>query len=160
MYRPRRRHSLRWTTKVYFGALPFRIDLRPAGGHLSRPTGTLVHGNHVLNTVYVHQERTDAFLQGIGEGVGARPGNVVAVGHTHLSWHREVNGVHYVNTGSVGRPKDGDPRAGFVVLDITVGSVSVDFQRVEYDVDAAVAAILDRELPHELADFLRTGGTP
>lgn len=159
--------SFEWTkahvtpaTKAFLSALPFRMDLRAAGGHFSRPTVTLLHGNHVLNTVYVHQDRTDAFLQGIGDGVGAKPGDVVAVGHTHIAWHREVSGVHYVNTGSVGRPKDGDPRAGFVLLDITAESVSVEFKRVEYDVDAAVAALLDSELPHEFADFLRSGGKP
>lgn len=159
--------SFEWTkahvtpaTKVLLGALPFRIDLRPMGGHVSRPTVTLLHGNHVLNTVYVHQDRTDAFLQGIGQGVGAREGDLIAVGHTHIAWHRVVNGIHYVNTGSVGRPKDGDPRAGFVVVDVAAESVSVRFRRVEYDVEAAAAAILDSELPHEFADFLRTGGTP
>lgn len=159
--------SFEWTkaqvtpaTKVFLGTLPCRLDLRPVGGHISHPTVTLLHGNHVLNTVYVHQDRTDSFLQGIGEGVGAKPGDVVAVGHTHIAWHREVSGVHYVNTGSVGRPKDGDPRAGFVLLDITADSVSVDFKRVEYDVEAAAAAILDSDLPNEFADFLRTGGKP
>jgi predicted phosphodiesterase len=157
--------SFEWTkahatraTKAFLGALPFRMDLRPLGGHLSRPTVTLLHGNHVLNTVYVHQDRSDAFLQGIGDGVGAKPGDVVAVGHTHIGWHRQVNGVHYINTGSVGRPKDGDPRAGFVVLDITTDAVSVNFKRVEYDVEAAATAILYSDLPDEFAVFLREGG--
>ncbi|HEY3933579.1 MAG TPA: metallophosphoesterase family protein [Gemmatimonadales bacterium] len=157
--------SFEWTkahvtlaTKAFLGALPFRVDLRPAGGHISHPTVTLLHGNHVLNTVYVHQERSDVFLQGIGDGVGAKAGDVVAMGHTHVAWHREVNGVHYVNTGSVGRPKDGDWRAGWVLLDVTAGSVSVEFKRVKYDVDAAVAAILGSELPHEFAAVLRSGG--
>jgi predicted phosphodiesterase len=157
--------SFEWTkarvtpaTKALLGSLPFRLDLRPLGGHVSRPTVTLLHGNHVLDTVYVHQDRPDAFLRGIGEAVGATPGDVVAVGHTHIPWHRVVNGIHYINTGSVGRPKDGDPRAGFVLLDITGESVSVEFRRVEYDVDAAVAAILASDLPREFADSLRTGG--
>lgn len=159
--------SFEWTkahvtpaTKAFLGALPFRMDLRAAGGHVSRLTVTLLHGNHVLNTVYVHQGRSDAFLRGIGEGVGAKAGDVVAVGHTHIAWHREVNGVHYVNTGSVGRPKDGDRRAGFVILGINAESVSVEFKRVEYDVDAAAAAILDSDLPSGFADFLRKGGMP
>ncbi|HEU4787575.1 MAG TPA: metallophosphoesterase family protein, partial [Gemmatimonadaceae bacterium] len=49
-------------TKAFLGALPFRIDLRPHGGHVSGPTITLLHGNQVLNTVYVHEERPDEFL--------------------------------------------------------------------------------------------------
>ncbi len=147
-----------------YQGIPRRVAVphRPAPdrGHISQPTVILLHGNHVLNTVYVHQDRTDTFLQGIGEGAGAKPGDVIAVGHTHIPWHREVNGVHYVNTGSVGRPKDGDPRAGWVLLDVTDEGVSVDFKRVEYDVELAAAAVLASDLPHEFADFLRTGGKP
>src|SRR5579862_5457815 len=40
-------------TKEFLCSLPFRIDLRPLGGHTSGPTLTLIHGNQVLNTVYV-----------------------------------------------------------------------------------------------------------
>lgn len=157
--------SFEWTkanvtpaTRAYLAALPFRLDLRPAGGHLSQPTVTLLHGDHVLNTVYVHRDRPDGFLQRIGEGVRARPGDVVAVGHTHVAWHRDVGGVHYVNTGSVGRPRDGDSRAGYVVLTVSPAEFDVEFVRVEYDIEAAARGILDSELPHEFADFLRTGG--
>lgn len=157
--------SFEWTranvtpgTKALLGALPFRLDLRAAGGHVSHPTLTLLHGDQVLNTVYVHRERPDTFLQRIGEGVGARPGDAIAVGHTHIAWHREVDGVHYVNTGSVGRPKDGDPRAGFVVLEFSAAQVSVEFVRVEYDVEAAARGIAENGLPTEFADHLRSGG--
>ena len=98
--------------------LPFRIDLRPLGGHASGPTVTLVHGNQTLNTVYVTEDRPDDFLTKMASALGARAGDVVAFGHTHLPWHRVVGGVHFINTGSVGRPKDGDWRAGYVVLDV------------------------------------------
>jgi predicted phosphodiesterase len=37
---------------------------------------------------------------------------------TPTTWHRTVNGIHFVNTGSVGRPKDGDWRAGYVLLTV------------------------------------------
>jgi hypothetical protein len=39
-------------TKKFLGVLPFRMDLRPRGGHKSRPTLTLVHGTPTLNTLY------------------------------------------------------------------------------------------------------------
>jgi diadenosine tetraphosphatase ApaH/serine/threonine PP2A family protein phosphatase len=63
-----------------------------------------------------------------------------------------------VNTGSGGRPKDGDPRAGYVLLDATSAGIEIEIVRVEYDVEAAAVAILESDLPHEFADFLRTGG--
>lgn len=146
-------------TKRELAALPFRIDLRPAGGHVAEPTITLLHGNHVLNTVYVTEDRSDDFLMKMARGVGARAGDVVAFGHTHKAWYRVVDGVHFVNTGSVGRPKDGDPRAGYVLLDVTASGIDVELRRVEYDVECAATAIVASTLPDEFAAFLRSGGT-
>jgi predicted phosphodiesterase len=157
--------SYQWTrarvsagTRSHLAALPFRMDLRPLGGHKSHPTVTLLHGDHVLNTVYVDANRPESFMRRIGEGVRAKAGDVICVGHTHKAWHRVVDEVHYVNTGSVGRPKDGDPRAGYVVLGVGVTGVDVEFVRVEYDVEAAARGIEESSLPDEFAAFLRTGG--
>jgi predicted phosphodiesterase len=122
------------------------------------PTVTLVHGNQTLNTVYVHRDRPDTFLEKMGAALGARAGDVVCFGHTHVPWHRVVQGIHYVNTGSVGRPKDGDWRASYVVLDVRDKAVSVEVIRVEYDVEAAANAIIASELPDDFADHLRHGG--
>lgn len=159
--------SFAWTlahtsvaTKAYLATLPFRIDLRPLGGHLTGPTVTLVHGTPTLNTVYWTEDRPDTFCTKMAQLVGARAGDVIAFGHTHKPWHRVVGGVHFVNTGSVGRPKDGDWRAGYVLLDVSSESVGVEFVRVEYDVDRAMGGILASELPHEFASYLRTGGRP
>jgi predicted phosphodiesterase len=145
-------------TKQFLGGLPFRIDVRPLGGHLSGPTVTLLHGSQVLNTVYVFEDRSDAFLEKMGLAVGARTGDVICFGHTHLPWHRVVNGVDFVNTGSVGRPKDSDPRAGYVLLDVGAVATRIEFVRVTYDVERAARAILESELPADFADYLRTGG--
>lgn len=147
-------------TKRTLAALPFRLDLRPLGGHVSGPTLRLLHGNQVLNTVYVTEDRSDDFLAKMGAGLTASPGDVVAFGHTHKPWHRVVEGIHFVNTGSVGRPKDLDPRAGFVLLDVNDSGIDVEFVRVDYDVERAARAILDSSLPSDFADYLRTGGQP
>ncbi len=144
--------------KSFLGTLPFRVDLRPVGGHLSGPTVTLLHGNHMLNTVYVTADRSDDFLSKMGRSVGAGPGDVVAFGHTHVAWRRVVDGTHFINTGSVGRPKDGDWRTGYVALSVEPSGIEVDFRRVRYDVDRAARGILDSTLPPELATYLRTGG--
>jgi predicted phosphodiesterase len=145
-------------TKTFLGGLPFRIDLRPLGGHVAGPTVMLVHGNHGLNTVYVHEQRTDAFLAKTGAALAAQAGDIVCFGHTHVPWDRDVDGVRYVNTGSVGRPKDGDWRASYALLDLTPNDATVEIVRVEYDVEKAATAILASELPAEFADHLRTGG--
>ncbi len=69
-------------------------------------------------------------------------------------------GIHFLNTGSVGKPKDGDWRAGYVLVEAEGEVKSIEFVRVEYDVERAVEGILGSELPDEFAEQLRTGGTP
>lgn len=157
--------SFEWTrshvtpeTKNYLASLPFRLDIRPFGGHVSGPTITLVHGNQTLNTVYVTEDRPDSFLEKMAAGIGARSEDVICFGHTHRPWQRVVGGVHFVNTGSVGRPKDGDWRACYAMLTIDGSGTRVDFVRVEYDIEEAAHAIRTSELPDEFADILRSGG--
>jgi predicted phosphodiesterase len=147
-------------TRRYLGSLPFRMDLRPRGGHTPGPRVVLVHGTPTLNTLYWTEDRPDSFCLKMAEHAGALPGDVICFGHTHVPWHREVGGIHFVNTGSVGRPKDGDWRAGYVVLNLDGETPSVEFVRVEYDLDAAVRAIRASDLPDEFADYLATGGKP
>jgi predicted phosphodiesterase len=144
-------------TKRYLRSLPFRLDIRPAGGHQSGATVILLHGAPTLNTLYWTEDRPDTFCTKMAEHAGAKAGDVVCFGHTHKPWHRVVEGIHFVNTGSVGRPKDGDWRAGYVVLTVD-GDVGVDFVRVEYDVRRAAEAIRASTLPDEFAEYLETGG--
>lgn len=147
-------------TRVVLGTLPFRLDVRPLGGHVAGPTITLVHGTPLNNVTYWTEDRPDAFCEKMAGVVGAKAGDVIAFGHTHKPWHRTVNGVLFVNTGSVGRPKDGDWRAGYALLDVSAGeAVSVQFIRVDYDINMAVDGIRRSRLPHEFADYLATGGS-
>ena len=145
-------------TKHQLGELPFRLDLMPLGGHTSGPTVILVHGTPTLNTLYWTEDRPDSFCSKMAEHASAKTGDVICFGHTHKPWHRAVDGVHFVNTGSVGRPKDGDWRAGYVLLDVGADEPRVEFVRVEYDVERAVRGILESDLPDDFADYLRSGG--
>ncbi|CAN5727594.1 metallophosphoesterase family protein [soil metagenome] len=147
-------------TRRWLGTLPFRLDVRPLGGHQAGPTLVLLHGAPTLNTLYWTEDRSDDFCRKMAERAGARGGDLVAFGHTHKPWHREVDGIHFVNTGSVGRPKDGDWRAGYALLTIDMDSISIRQVRVEYDIDRATDAIRASTLPDDFADYLETGGRP
>ena len=157
--------SFEWTrshvtpeTKKYLAGLPFRLDIRPFGGHVSGPTVTLVHGNQTLNTVYVTEDRPDTFLEKMAASIGAKAEDIVCFGHTHKPWQRVLDGVQFINTGSVGRPKDGDWRACYVLLSLDASGARVEFVRVAYDVEEAARAIIESDLPDELADVLKSGG--
>lgn len=158
--------SFQWTreasmpeTKRLLSALPFRLDLHPLGGHAAGPAVVLVHGTPTLNTVYWTEDRSDEFCLKMAAQAGLRGGGLIAFGHTHLPWHRVIDGIHFVNTGSVGRPKDGDPRAGYSIIAINDdGSISVQHLRISYDVAKAAAAIRASGLPPEFARYLESGG--
>jgi predicted phosphodiesterase len=146
-------------SKEFLGRLPFRLDLRPLGGHVSGPTLTLVHGTPLNNVTYWTEDRPDSFCTKMAGAVGARSGDVIAFGHTHCPWQRDVGGIHFVNTGSVGRPKDGDWRAGFVIVTVEEnGSFATELIRVEYDIAAAMKAIRESDLPNDFAEYLKYGG--
>jgi predicted phosphodiesterase len=145
-------------TRKWLAGLPFRIDVRPLGGHRAGPRLVLIHGNPVLNTVYWTEDRSDAFCLKMAEHLGAGAGDVIAFGHTHEPWHRIVDGIQFVNTGSVGRPKDGDWRAGYVVVHMDGDGARVEFRRVAYDLERATAAIRRSDLPDEFAAHLEAGG--
>jgi predicted phosphodiesterase len=124
---------------------------------MSGPRLVLVHATPTLNTLYWTEDRPDSFYLKMAETAGAKAGDVIAFGHTHKPWHRTIEGITFINTGSVGRPKDGDWRAGYVLLEMSA-EVRVTVVRVEYDVNHAAAAILDSDLPDDFADYLRNGG--
>lgn len=146
-------------TKRFLSQLPFRLDLRPRGGHAGGPRVCLVHGTPTLNTLYWTEDRPDSFCAKMAGVAGLTAGDVLAFGHTHKPWHRQVEGVHFINTGSVGRPKDGDYRAGYVRLEVSAqGGITIDFRRVEYDVARTADAIMASTLPDEFAPYLRSGG--
>jgi predicted phosphodiesterase len=131
------------------------MSLRPMGGHKSRPQITLVHGTPTLNTLYWTENRPNSFCLKMAKAAGTREGDLIAFGNTHKPWHREVAGIQFVNTGSVGKPKDGDPRACYVLVEADEDVKSVEFVRVEYDVERAAEGILRSELPNEFVDQLR-----
>ncbi|WP_327050674.1 metallophosphoesterase family protein [Halomicrococcus gelatinilyticus] len=80
---------------------------------------------------------------------------VLVVGHTHVQHHEVYDEGVVMNPGSVGQPRDGDPRAAYAVLDL--GDLSVTEHRVEYDVEAVQAAVQDAGLPDRIGLRLADG---
>jgi putative phosphoesterase len=85
---------------------------------------------------------------------------VICVGHTHFPFVLEVGDKLVINPGSVGQPRDGDPRASYAIIE----DQSVELKRVEYPIEDTVRTILDSQLPEHakelLVDVYRTGGMP
>ena len=80
---------------------------------------------------------------------------MLVFGHTHKPWAHEYGGVLFVNCGSVGKPKDGDPRAAFAILELDdSGQVRVSIERVPYDAEAVAREVAAAGLPGEYATKL------
>jgi putative phosphoesterase len=140
--------------KARLRELPREIRLEVEGRRV-----LLCHGSPRSTTEYLFENRSDGFLrQFTPGGADDARADVIVFGHTHVPYHRQVDGVHFVNTGSVGRPKDGDPRAGYCVLTLDGDRVTAEQVRLPYDVEAACARLVAAGLPAYFAEYLSTGG--
>ena len=87
----------------------------------------------------------------------AEDADVLVFGHTHKPWVHEYGGVLFVNCGSVGKPKDGDPRGAFAVLEAGRRRRRASrIERVAYDAAAVAREVAAAGLPEEFADKLVT----
>lgn len=151
------KRSIAWTNahttavnKTYLRSLGDKIRLQ-----LGNLKVVLVHGSPRKVNEYLFADRPEKSLFRLLDMVQA---DVLVCGHTHLPYHRILSdGRHVINAGSVGKPKDGDPRAGYLTLAATGSNLAVDFIRVDYDVETAAQAIEASTMPHEYAAMLRYG---
>lgn len=135
--------------KEYLRGLPRELHVTLADKKVH-----LVHGSPRRINEYLTRGRDErTYLRLAAE----EDDDVLAFGHTHEPWHRYYGGKLFVNAGSVGRPKDGDPRAAYVVVRCCDNPPQVEIRRVEYDVEAAARAVVAAGLPVALADTLRRG---
>jgi len=118
----------------------------------------LVHGSPRRLNEYLFEDRDPRSLARIAQGADC---DILLFGHTHQPWVRAIEGVLFVNDGSVGKPKDGDPRAAWACFDLQVGHPpKVEIRRVPYDVATIAAAIRAADaLPDQFARDLETGGS-
>ncbi len=166
--------SIAWTnqtvtgeTRRYLRSLPrhIRITLEaPRRKDAEAIQLLMVHGSPRRTNEYLFEDRPDSSFVRMMEAAGA---DVMLFGHTHKPFHRafiadDGRVRHAVNTGSVGKPKDGDPRAGYVLLTIDAergrddgGYCTVEHVRVKYDVEAAAREVEASPLPDAFAAMLR-----
>jgi putative phosphoesterase len=81
--------------------------------------------------------------------------DVLVMGHTHVQAHEVYDEGIVMNPGSVGQPRDNDPRAAYAVVDLEDRSVRE--HRVEYDVEAVIEAVREAGLPEGTGTRLRKG---
>ncbi len=146
--------SFEWTkkhasmkSKEYMKKLPSEISFTDSGRKVK-----LFHATPNKNNLYWYEERPEKFFKEMAEKTDA---DVFIYGHTHKPYRKDIGGKIFINAGSVGKPKDGDPRACIAVIEVTSESVAADFIRVQYDVEKTAAAIIESGLPPYFAEKLK-----
>jgi putative phosphoesterase len=136
-------------SRRYLASLP--AEARLTSGGLSV---LLVHGSPDAEDEPLTDDTEESRLAELAPACDA---DVVVCGHSHRAMCREVAGVLFVGTGSVGRPEGGDRRACYATMEIGGGRIEVEHHRVAYDVDEAVRAIRSGGQPEAFARMVRTG---
>ncbi len=146
--------SIDWTiahtdkrAKDFMRGLPFdsNFEVGPRRVHL-------VHGSPRKVNEYLFEDKPARLYERLA---AAESADVLVFGHTHRPWIREYGGVLFVNCGSVGKPKDGDPRAAFAILELAdTGQVRASIERVPYDAGAVARELAAAGLPGEYAEKL------
>lgn len=153
-------------SRSYLRSLP--AHLRVEFGVNTEPYHLLlVHGSPRKINEYLFEDRADKSMIRMMEKATA---DIMAFGHTHRPYHKKLKNedgsfLHAINIGSVGKPKDGDPRACYAILewkgDLDLknpNALHVEFVRVDYNVEKAAKAVEQSPLPNAFANMLRNGG--
>jgi putative phosphoesterase len=154
--------------RAYLRTLPAHIKVE-FQLNIDKVNLLLVHGSPRRINEYLFEDREEKSLLRIMHDADA---DVMCFGHTHRPYHRILNDItdgqgryrHAINIGSVGKPKDGNPKGGYVILHIShhstvrdKDSIRVDFVRFDYDIEKAAKAVEDSRLPDAYSESLRKG---
>jgi putative phosphoesterase len=149
--RPSQWHSLGPEERRYLLQLPLTRRIVLDGKRF-----LLVHGTPRDPLDEYLMRDPDAWARRV-ENSGA---DIVCVGHTHMQFNLRAGEAVVLNPGSIGQPRDGDPRAAYAVID----DGKIELKRVDYPVEETVARVMASTLPDRakslMAECLRTGRLP
>jgi putative phosphoesterase len=145
--------SVAWTlahtgdaAKAFMRGLPFDLRFEMDGQRVR-----LVHGSPRKVNEYLFEEKPASLYERLAASSEC---DVLVFGHTHKPWIHEYGAVLFVNCGSVGKPKDGDPRCAFAILESGAEGVHASIERVPYDAEAVAREVAASGLPGEYAEKL------
>lgn len=134
--------------RAYLKALPKEIRIK--AGELNV---LVVHGSPRSQTEYLFEDSNE-----VAEVTKELAEDVLICGHTHKPYYKVINGKHVINSGSVGKPKHGNPNATYVLVSIAEKNLNVEIIEVPYDFEKTAKAIEANEmLPDDFAKMLRKG---
>ena len=153
---PEKFFSYQWTYQQlssrdleYLKNLPYFVKMKKEGWKL-----LLVHGSPESVDDPLRVDTPDQRFEELARHNHA---DVILCGHTHVFFAKQIQGVWFINPGSVGRPFDGDPRASYAVLTIEPGNIHAKNRRIEYPVQRVVQAMRKAKFPADITHSIETG---
>jgi putative phosphoesterase len=134
---------------TYLKSLPKQTNFTVGGFHIGIFHGTLEDPDEELGP-----SASESRFQQLAKD---SPYQVQIMGHSHIPYYRIVDGIHFINPGSVGRMFDGDPRTSFAILKISSEKIAVEHFRIPYAVEAIVKSLKEQNLPDIYAKMFRAG---
>jgi putative phosphoesterase len=141
--------NLRAKNVAYLKSLPAQTDFTTAGVRIG-----VFHGTREDPDEELFPWAPESRFRELAKD---SPYQVQIMGHSHVPFYKVVDGIHFINTGSVGRMFDGDSRASFAVLKISSAGIGVEHFRIPYDVKKVIKGLKDNELPEIYAKMFRCG---
>ena len=114
----------------------------------------LYHGSPAAHHEFLFSDTPDARFEELAAGCEC---DVIVTGHSHSPYHKYIEGIHFINPGSLGRMFDGDSSASCATIEISGKGITVGHFRISYDVKVVVAELLKQELPEIYCEMYRQG---
>ena len=132
---------------AYLQSLPKELRFEIGGSRL-----LVTHGSPDSVEEHIYPHSPEERLREIAARASA---DIIVTGHTHLQMNRNVDGVNFVNPGSVGRPVNGEPKAEYAVL--SFNPLTVEFRKVSYDIESLADEMRRKALPESHVQVLLQG---
>jgi putative phosphoesterase len=145
-----------WTSEIllpeniaYLKSLPNQTDLTISNIRIGVFHGTIDDEDETL--------LRDTPKRRFRELAKGSPFLIHIMGHSHSPYHKIIDGIHFINPGSVGRMFDGDPRTAFAILKLSPDGISVEHFRIPYTIEEVIKGLKQNHLPNIYAKMYRMG---
>lgn len=147
-------HSKKYITKenkAFLSELPFHLKLNYKIGE-KHWNIQLVHSSLESNDTYLYESENDEVFQNM---LCESQSDVIMMGHTHVSFKKYFNGKWAINSGSVGRSREENRLASYVILTLDEEKITPEIIQLNYPLEKVAQEIEKSEIPNYYASFLR-----
>ena len=138
--RKNRQHLLKLKKKAFFSVKGFHFGL--------------FHGSPEDPDEFLFDCTPDARFQELAR---ATDYDIIITGHSHTPYHKHINGVHFINPGSIGRMFDGNPDASYAILHLQKNTIRLKHYRCSYAIEKVIRELAEKKLPDIYAEMYRSG---